>query len=112
MAYITDLTHVLDIIFTLTVSRSGKKLTTGIIKAAIVLYQMSQRRRDVHTRIKELPIGFFKGCDVNAEMESIVKSRYTTDDDLKEKVEKVTPAELEGDEDWASPQSPVGNLAQ
>ena len=112
MAYIVDLTHVLDIIFTLIVSSNEKKLTTGIIKAAIVLYQMSQRRRDVHAHIKGLPIGFFKGCDVSAEMESIVKSRYITDDDLKEKVEKVTPAELEGDEDWASPQSPGGNLAQ
>ncbi|KIM66452.1 hypothetical protein SCLCIDRAFT_1211206 [Scleroderma citrinum Foug A] len=104
MAYITDLTHVMDIIFTLTVSRNEKKLAIRIIKAAIVLYQTSQRRRDVHIKIKELPIErFFGGCDINAEMESIVKSRYTTDDDLKDKVEKITSAELEGDEDWELP---------
>jgi len=102
MAYITDLTHVLDIIFTLTVSRSVEKLTIKIIKAAIVLYQMSQRRVDVHTKIKELPIAVFRGCDVNAEMESIVKSRYITDVDLKERVEEITPADLDGEEDWYS----------
>ena len=112
MAYITDLTHVLDIIFTLTTSRNEKKLTIRIIKAAIVLYQTSQRRRDVHTKIKELPIAFFGGCDVIVEMESIVKSRYTTDDDLKKNVEERTPAELEGEEDWDPPQSHGGNLAE
>ena len=112
MAYITDLTHVLDIIFTLTVSRKEEKLTIRIIKTAIVLYQTSQKRRDVHNKIKELPIAFFGGCDVNAEMESIVKSRYTTDDDLKEKVEKMTPAELEGDEDWDPSQSRDSRMAK
>ena len=112
VAYITDLTHVLDIIFTLTASRKEEKLTIKIIKAAIVLYQTSQRRRDVHNKIKELPIAFFGGCDVNVEMESIVKSRYTTDDDLKEKVEKMTPAELEGDEDWDPSQSHDSRMAK
>ena len=45
-------------------------------------------------------------------MESIVKSRYTTDDDLKKNVEERTPAELEGEEDWDPPQSHGGNLAE
>ena len=112
MAYITDLTHVLDIIFVLTASRDERKPTIRIIKTAIVLYQMSQRRWDVHTKIKELSIGFFGGCDVNTEMESIVKSRYITDGELKEKVEMITSAELEGDEDWDAPQSHGGNLVQ
>ena len=111
MAYIADLTHVLDIVFTLTTSGDEKKLTIRIIKTAIVLYQASQRRRDVHTKINELPIAFFGGCDVNAEMESIVKSRYITDGELKEKVEKITPTESEGDEDWDASQSHGGNLA-
>ena len=112
MAYITDLTHVLDIIFTLTASRDEKKLTTGIIKTAIVLYHMSQRRRDVHTKIKEFPVALFASRNVNAELESIVKSRYTTDGDLKERVEKITPEELEGDEDWDAPQSHGGKLTK
>ena len=112
MAYITDLTHVLDIIFMLTVSRNEKKLTIGTIKTAIVLYQTSQRRRDVHTKIKEFPIALFGGRNVNAEVESIVKSRYTTDGDLKERVEKITPEELEGDEDWDAPQSHGGKLTK
>ena len=112
MAYITDLIHVLDVMFTLTATSRAENLTTRIIKTAIIFYYMSQRRRDVHTKIKELPIALFGGCDVNAELESIVKSRYTTDNDLKEKVEKITPTELEGDEDWDAPQSHGGNLAQ
>jgi len=110
IAYIADLTHVLDIIFTLVANRREKQLTIRIIKVAIVTYQTSMKRRDVHIKIKGLPIAaLVGGCDVNAEMESIVKSRYITDDDLKEKVDKITPVELKGDEDWNDPQSHGGN---
>ena len=112
MAYIADLIHVLDIIFMLIASRREKKVTTRIIKTTIVLYQASQKRRDVYTTIKLLPITFFGGCNVKSEMESIAKSRYTINDDLKEKIEKIMPAELEGDEDWDPPQSHSSNLAQ
>ena len=109
IAYIADLTHVLDIIFTLVASRREKQLTIRIIKTAIVLYQTSQRRRDVHIKIKRLPIGFFGGCDVNMEMESCVKSRYIIDEDLRKKIDEISPAELEGEEDWNPPQSDGGN---
>ena len=107
MAYITDLIHVLHIISTLTAIRREKSLTVRIIKVAIVLYQTSQKRRDVHTTI-----GLFSFGDAKSELESIAKSRYTTDDDLKQKVEKITAAELEGDDDWDPPQSHGGNLTQ
>ena len=109
IAYIADLTHVLDIIFTLVASRREKQLTIKIIKTAIVTYQTSMKRRDVHANIKELPIVLVGGCNVNAEMESIVKSRYITDGELKGNVEKITPAELEGEEGWSPPQSHGGN---
>ncbi|KAL4077788.1 hypothetical protein J3A83DRAFT_4156097 [Scleroderma citrinum] len=105
IAYITDLTHVLDILFTLTAIRSKKDLTIRVIKAAIVMYQTSQRRRDVHNKIKGLTIAFFGGCDVIDETELFVKSRYIDDVDLKQSVEGIPPAELEGEEDWNPSQS-------
>ncbi|KAL4077780.1 hypothetical protein J3A83DRAFT_1663014 [Scleroderma citrinum] len=74
IAYITDLTHVLDILFTMTASRSEKNLTIKVIKVAIVAYQTSQRRRDVHNKVNGLLIKLIGGCDVTAEMESLVKS--------------------------------------
>ncbi|KAL4077790.1 hypothetical protein J3A83DRAFT_4369168 [Scleroderma citrinum] len=105
IAYITDLTHVLDILFTLIASRSEKNLTKGLITTAVVVFQTSQRRRDVHTKIRELAITFFGGCDVIGETESFVKSRYIEDIELKQKVEQMTPGELEGEEGLNWPQS-------
>lgn len=109
IAYIADLTHVLDIIFTLVASRREKQLTIRIIKAAIVTYQTSMKRRDVHAKIKELPIALVGGCNIIVETESFVKSRYITDEDLRKKIEEISLADLEGVEDWNPPQSHGGN---
>ncbi|KAL4063061.1 hypothetical protein V8B97DRAFT_2087741 [Scleroderma yunnanense] len=109
IAYTTDLTHVLDILFTLSASRSENNLTIKVIKVAIIAYQTSQRKMDVHNKVKGLSFKLIGGCDVPVEMESLVKSRYIADNDLKQKVEVIMPAELEGEQYWEYDQA-LSNL--
>ncbi|KAI6033377.1 hypothetical protein EDC04DRAFT_3114966 [Pisolithus marmoratus] len=51
MAYIVDLTHVLEILFALTASRKVKKLTRTAIKLAFNAYYNSTWMREVHSEI-------------------------------------------------------------
>ncbi|KAI6113478.1 hypothetical protein EDD16DRAFT_1865173, partial [Pisolithus croceorrhizus] len=52
MAYIVDLIHVLEILFTLTANHGGEELKRRAIKLAFKAYHDSEMRRNAHAQIK------------------------------------------------------------
>ena len=102
MAYIADLTHVLDILFTLTSRRGQENLNVKTIKAAVMAYHKSMRRNQVHTQIRGCSVAIFGSSGVVTEIESLVLKRYVIDEELMKAIGKITPEQLEGEEDWYS----------
>jgi len=100
IAYIVDLTNVLDILFTLTASRSKEKLNIRAIKAAYKAYYGSTRRAHVHTQIRECSLSIFGSSGVISAIESLVRQRYDTDKELARKIGEVSAEYLEGEEPW------------
>ncbi|KAL4077465.1 hypothetical protein J3A83DRAFT_4368789 [Scleroderma citrinum] len=103
MAYIADLTNILDILFTLTASRSEENLNIRTIKAAWMAYYGSMRRKHVHAQIRGCSVAIFGSSGVVSEIESIVRKRYVIDEELVKAIRKISPADLEGEEAWYSP---------
>ncbi|KAL4065553.1 hypothetical protein V8B97DRAFT_1875211, partial [Scleroderma yunnanense] len=87
MAYIVDLTHVLDILFTLTAGKSEQALAPQILQRAIALYRESGRSTYVHDKIKSFPVSVFSSNQVILEIECLVRERYVKDDELRKHVE-------------------------
>ena len=100
MAYIVDLTNVLDILFTLTSRKSQENINIRTIKAALVAYYRSIRREDVHNQIRECSVGKFRSSGVVSEIESLIVQRYVIDEELVKTIGEITPEQLEVEEDW------------
>ncbi|KAG6331386.1 hypothetical protein ID866_7703 [Astraeus odoratus] len=76
MAYIVHLTHVLDVLFTLTATRTVR------------VYHASGKWRNVYDKIEDFAPSLFGGEHVISEVESLLWERYITDIDLERAVEK------------------------
>ena len=99
IAYIADLTNVLDILFTLTASRSEENLNIRTIKVAYTAYYRSTRRAHVHTQIRECSLTIF-GSSVISAVETLVRQRYDIDKELAKKIGEVSAGGLKGEEPW------------
>ncbi|KAI6124158.1 hypothetical protein EDD16DRAFT_1827334 [Pisolithus croceorrhizus] len=100
MAYIVDLTHVLEILFSLTAGMRAKKLTRTAIKPAYKAYYRSEWMRNTHTDIR-----FFR-CSSTARDELLQKiTSMIPSSDREARVsgalEGVESGDLEKDEEWA-----------
>lgn len=100
MAYIADLTNVLDTLYTLTTRRKDTNLNIRTVKTAFMAYCRSVRRRDVHTRIRQYSITTLGSNGVISEIQSLVRERYAIDKDLMKAIWKIPPSDLEGEEAW------------
>ena len=100
MAYIVDLTNVLDILFTLTSRRNQENLNIRTIKVALITYYKSMRRNHVHTQIRECSVGIFGSSGVVTEIESLLSRRYVVDEELVKAIEMIAPENLEREEAW------------
>ncbi|KIK11354.1 hypothetical protein PISMIDRAFT_690419, partial [Pisolithus microcarpus 441] len=100
MAYIVDLIHVLEILFTLTSDDSEKKLTRRAIKVAFNAYHDSNMMRNAHAQIKDFDC---KGPGRDVVLEkviSLVRMSRIDDVDLVRAVRNIPRSELERDEEW------------
>ncbi|KIK20106.1 hypothetical protein PISMIDRAFT_682616 [Pisolithus microcarpus 441] len=99
MAYIVDLTHVLEILFLLTADARGKKLTRRAIKLAYKAYYDSSWMRNVHveTRLFENRVG---AQDSVLEKITSLISSDEAEAKVRTTLEGLPPFELEGDEEW------------
>jgi len=100
IAYIADLTNVLDILFTLTASRNEDNLNIRAIKAAYKGYYGSMRRMQVHTKIRGCSLSMIESSGVISEVAALVQQRYINDEELGKKIEQVLAGDLKGDEPW------------
>lgn len=95
MAYIVNLTNVLDILLTLTSCRNQENLTIRTIKVALMTYYKSIRNH-VHTQIRECSVEIFGSSGVAAGIESLKLSRrYDINDELVKAIEMIAPEHLE-----------------
>ncbi|KAI6019023.1 hypothetical protein BKA83DRAFT_4312134 [Pisolithus microcarpus] len=100
MAYIVDLIHVLEILFTLTSNDSEKKLTRRAIKLAFNAYHDSEMRHNTHVQVKDFDCKG-PGRDVVFEkVVSLVRMSPTDDVDLTRAIGSIPGSELERDEEW------------
>ncbi|KAI6103036.1 hypothetical protein F5141DRAFT_1211784 [Pisolithus sp. B1] len=102
MAYIVDLVHVLEILFSLTAGNNEKKLTRGAVSSAFNAYYDSEMRRNVHQRIKRFNYKL-PGCDtVLDEIISLVGTSPIDDSDISTALRNIPPESLAKDDDWLS----------
>lgn len=100
MAYIADLTNVLDILFTLTSCRNEQNLNIRTVKAAWKAYYESIRSKHVHAQIRGCPVTTFGNNAVILEIENLVRQRYVIDQVLMKRVREVSARDLEREEPW------------
>jgi len=93
MAYIVDLTHVMDLLFMLTVGKDEQELQPSIINNTVLAYSESAKRRNGHTKIKAFTgsiIGY--GGDVFSEIEFLVTTGCDGDEELGRSIENIANA--------------------
>ena len=103
MAYIVDLVHVLEILFVLTASVNEKKLTRRAIKRAFTVYYNSRMKITAHSRIRKFDFSGTRipGRDIILdEIISLVRNSCTDDAEVSQLLDRISPADLAGDEDW------------
>lgn len=94
IAYIVDLTHIMNILFNLT--ESEKPLTQQSIKIAVTTYSDSPLRRGVHCAVREFHGALKSGQTLLGEVELLVHDKIEECSSLK----PVKVADLDQDEDW------------
>ncbi|KAI6154625.1 hypothetical protein BKA82DRAFT_4070590 [Pisolithus tinctorius] len=99
MAYIVDLTHVLEILFALTSNRKGKKLTRRAIKLAFNEYCKSSWRTNVHTAIRQFKHTITDYDVILEKIEALVLSSGG-EAHVTSLVERIGSVDLEHDEEW------------
>ena len=103
MAYIVDLVHVLEILFTITASVNEKNLTRRAIKRAFTLYHGSQMKTTAHSRIRGFNFSTTQipGRDIILEeIVSLVRNSCTDDAEVSQLLTRIPPADPTEDEDW------------
>lgn len=99
MAYIVDLTHILEILFALTANRKGKKLTRTAIKQAFNAYYRSIWIREVHAEITSVE-HWIVHRDVILEKITSLIPLSGTDAKVSAALEGLQLVDLERDEEW------------
>ncbi|KAI6100691.1 hypothetical protein EDD16DRAFT_1717210 [Pisolithus croceorrhizus] len=102
MAYIVDLVHILEILFSLTANSNEKKLTRGAVSAAFNAYYDSEMRRSVHQRINRFDFKIPGRDTVLDEIISLVRTSPIDDSDISSALRKVPLESLAKDDDWLS----------
>ncbi|KAI6108768.1 hypothetical protein EDD16DRAFT_1893777 [Pisolithus croceorrhizus] len=102
MAYIVDLTHVLEILFSLTAGMRAKKLTRRAIKLAYKAYDGSEWMRLTHTDIKAFQCWSTARDEVLHKITSMISSdgREVRVSRTIEGIRGEIRADLEKDEEW------------
>ncbi|KAI6146413.1 hypothetical protein BKA82DRAFT_994155 [Pisolithus tinctorius] len=99
MAYIVDLTHVLEILFSLTADMGAKKLTRTAIKLAYQAYNGSEWMTRTHTGIR-----LFECSSVTRDvvLERIISMMSSDDREVlvSRALETIPRVDLERDEEW------------
>ncbi|KAI5993299.1 hypothetical protein EDD15DRAFT_2548506 [Pisolithus albus] len=99
MAYIVDLTHVLNILFALKGGEGGKKLTRREIKLAFNAYYASSWMEDVHESIREFK-HMIKGRDeIIEKIEGLVLAS-DRETHVTGAIKGIPSVDLEQDEEW------------
>ncbi|KAI6039756.1 hypothetical protein EDC04DRAFT_3004101 [Pisolithus marmoratus] len=99
MAYIVDLTHVLEILFALTASRKVKKLTRTAIKLAFNAYYDSTWMREVHSEITSVERSMVYRDVILEKITSLLPSSGA-DAKVSAALEGRQSVDLERDEGW------------
>ncbi|KAI6046615.1 hypothetical protein EDC04DRAFT_2887881 [Pisolithus marmoratus] len=102
MAYILDLVHVLEILFTLTASSNAKKLTRGAISAAFNAYYYSEMRRNAHKQIKDFDFRIPGPDPVLQEIISLVRMSPINENDISTVIERISQEVLTRDDGWCT----------
>lgn len=100
MAYIVDLIHVLEILFTLTANDNQKELTRRAIKIAFNAYHDSEMMRNAHAQIKNFDYKIPGRDAVLEKIVFLVRMSRIDDVDLSRTLGRISPSELERDEEW------------
>ncbi|KAI6042239.1 hypothetical protein EDC04DRAFT_1029244 [Pisolithus marmoratus] len=104
MAYIVDLTHILEILFSLTADMRAKKLTRKAIKLAYKAYNESEWMRLAHTDIRSFQCSTAARDVVLDKITSMI-SPANREARVSRAVEgmrgRMPPGDSEGDEEWA-----------
>ncbi|KAI6108351.1 hypothetical protein F5141DRAFT_1216102 [Pisolithus sp. B1] len=103
MAYIVDLTHVLEILFALTANKKGKKLTRTAVKQAFNAYYRSTWMRDVHLEITGVECSIVYR-DVILEKIASLLPLSGTDAKVSAALQGLQLVDLEKDEEWHGPE--------
>ncbi|KAI6146374.1 hypothetical protein BKA82DRAFT_4159805 [Pisolithus tinctorius] len=101
MAYIVDLTHVLEILFALTAELRAKKLTRTAIKMAYKAYLESEWMTHTHTDIRSFRCSAKDRDDVLDKITSMIPSG-DREDRVSRALESKPSVDLERDEEWTS----------
>ncbi|KAI6108350.1 hypothetical protein F5141DRAFT_1028617 [Pisolithus sp. B1] len=99
MAYIVDLTHVLDILFALKGNEGGKKLTRRAIKLAFNAYYASSWKGKVHDSIRQFKHTITDRDEIIEKIEALVLASGR-EIHVTSVVEGIQPVDLEKDEEW------------
>ncbi|KAI5984646.1 hypothetical protein EDD15DRAFT_2533121 [Pisolithus albus] len=100
MAYIVDLVHVLEILFSLTANNDGKKLTRGAVSSAFNTYYDSEMRYNVHRRIKGFDYKIPGRDTVLDEIISLVRMSPIDDNDISSAFQRIPLESLAKDDGW------------
>ncbi|KAI5999745.1 hypothetical protein F5J12DRAFT_266419 [Pisolithus orientalis] len=101
MAYIVDLTHVLEILFALTAEMRAKKLTRTAIKIAYKAYLESEWMTHTHTDIRYFRCSAKDRDDVLDKITSMIPSG-DREDRVSRALQSKPSVNLERDEEWTS----------
>ncbi|KAL4065556.1 hypothetical protein V8B97DRAFT_1150174 [Scleroderma yunnanense] len=88
MAYIVDLTHVMDILFILTDGRNEQGITLDFIQSVIAAYRESKKQRNVYSKIRAFP-GTIRGGDITSEIKSLVSTGFDNDKELEHQIGRI-----------------------
>ncbi|KAI6042243.1 hypothetical protein EDC04DRAFT_2892159 [Pisolithus marmoratus] len=109
MAHIVDLTHVLEILFSLTAGMTAKELTRTAIKLAYKAYYRSEWMYLTHTTISSFPCSSAARDVVLDKITSMISSTDREDQVSRAiaRIREIMPSvDLEKDEEWVDQESP------
>ncbi|KAI6041814.1 hypothetical protein EDC04DRAFT_2601447 [Pisolithus marmoratus] len=100
MAYILDLIHVFEILFSLTANSIEKKLTRGAISSAFNAYYDSEMLHNAHIQIKAFDYRIPGPDPVLQEIISLVGTSPLDQNDISRALRNITPESLAQDDQW------------
>lgn len=87
MAYIVDLTHVMDVLFMLTDGKNDQEVTFAIIQEAVDAYRESEKRKNTHAKVKEFSGTVFgSGGDLASGIGSLICQGCNDDEKLRQRI--------------------------